>query len=173
VSRRAIPYTAVGPQPGVAAPPIGVAPTLATRTHYGFGAFRGLVEWGTKRGRVGINKPYPGQGAVFPAFADTYPPSKVAPDLITPALLVALNYYSPASHHNELEAYVPPQATSPEIYRRPPQTQSGRPSGPYTIEAPINTIWWPTSQQWLANAVRAGQIGQPPSGWASQRIPSQ
>ena len=170
MSRRAQAYTAVGPAPGQAIAPVGVAPTLNTRRRYGTDAFIGLITRGSKRAFSAIQQPWSGQGATFPAFPFVTG-SSVAPNSIRPAILIALNYFSPSSHRNAIETVVPPQAVSPLVMRRPPQTQSGRPSGVYTIPSPILTTYWPTSSQWVANRMRTGQ--QPPSGWASQRIPSQ
>lgn len=170
MARRAQPYTAVGPQQGNAIAPVGVAPTLATRSRYGNQAMIGLVTQGTKRGYVPIQHPWPGQGAIFPAFPHVTG-SSVAPDSIRPALLVARNLYSPAGHSNPLTHFVPPQAVSPMIWRRPPQTQSGRPSGTYSLGFPAPAFQWPTSSEWLANRMRTSQ-GQPPSGWASSRVQS-
>jgi|SRR5215831_3901065 len=169
MSRRAQPYTAVGPQQGNAIAPVGVAPTLATRHHFGDQAMIGLQTLGTKRGLVPIQHPYPGQGASFPAFP-FFTGSSVAPDSIRPALLVARNLFSPSGHHNPLSNVVPPQAVSPMIWRRPPQTQSGRPSGAYTLPFPAPAFEWTTSTQWAAKNLR--QMTQPPSGWASSRVQS-
>lgn len=141
---------------------VGHAPTVATRRHFGWNSFLGLVQHGTKRGKVPINHPYPGQGASFPAFPHVTG-SSVAPDFITPALLVARNLYSPSGHSNPLSNFVPPQAQYPIAKPRPPQTQTGRPSGRFTVPHPPTTQWWPTSQQWLAQRLRLSQ--QPPSGW--------
>src|SRR5215831_16553806 len=168
MTRRAQPYVAISTtEPGGVQPlpPVGTSPTLATRSHWGRGAFFGLFTFGKAGALIPIQQPYPGQGAVFPAFPH-FTGSSVAPNVRGTNLFVAYNTYSPSSHaefRSQNSRIVPPMAVSPIVQRRPPQTQSGRPSGRYTVEYPAPASWWPTSQQWLAEKIRLGQ--QPPSGW--------
>lgn len=168
MTRKAQPYAAISvSEPGGIRPlpPVGTAPTLNTRRHFATNAFVGLITFGKASAKVPIQQPYSGQGAIFPAFPH-FTGSSVAPNIRGTNLLVAINSFSPISHAEARRLnslIVPPPAVSPTVLRRPPQTQSGRPSGRYTIEYPPPAQWWPTSAQWLAEKVRLGQ--QPPSGW--------
>lgn len=170
MTRRAQPYTSVPHNTTVV---VGGTPTPATRRRYGNEAGIGLLTKGHASARVPVLHPYPGQGANFPAFPH-FTGSSVAPDLVGVNILVARNLYSPSGHSNPLSDFVPPQAVPPSVMRRPPQTQSGRGSGVFSIPSPPVNQWWPTSQQWLAQRMASGQlaVSQPPSGWASSRVQS-
>ena len=169
MSRRTQAYTTTEAHPVV--PPVGAPPTQLTRRRYGDQAMIGLVTHGNKRALVPIQHPYSGQGASFPAFP-FFTGSSVAPDSIRPALFVARNLWSPTSHRNVLKAVIPPPAISPSVQRRPPQTQSGRASGVFTLSQPAGTTWWPTSAMWLGDRMNNPLPSQPPSGWASSRVQS-
>lgn len=149
--RKVQPYVAVGAQvTGAQLQPsiVTSAPPLDTRRVRGTNALAGLIEFGSKHYITPVEQPWAGQGLssnVFPA----YQPSKVAPNLIATAKLVALNYMSPIAHRSVLTDILPAPAELP-LTKFTNQNRGHRGTGGnFTIPSPLTVTYWPTSMTWL------------------------
>jgi hypothetical protein len=139
------------------------------RSHFGTGALVGLRTTGSLAMWVPINRPAPASSPVngFPLVV----PSRVAPNAIRVAVMVAQNFFSPSSHPmpgGTLSKTPPKHFTNtqtpgnmrlygaqPPINWRMPAKVGQRPSGRFSIPNPQTTPYWPTSSEWLASKLNA------------------
>jgi hypothetical protein len=135
------------------------------RSHFGTNALIGLRTIGSLAMWVPINRPAPASSPVN-GFSLAVP-SRVAPNAIRVAIMVAQNFFSPSSHAmpaGRLSSTLPKThvdqpspghmrrygAQPPVNWKMPPKVGQ-RPSGRFSIPSPQTTSYWPTSSEWLAS----------------------